>query len=167
MTHPHRPSPRRPRRQQGIGPPVLVHRQGSQPAFCVAGVGNQDQRAPGERPAGRVPRSRRLQPPELPVHARIGRGLARAGDFAIAHCQIALGTQSAGSGPGSRIVPPESGTCGPRSNMAGVRMSWSSRSRAVCTRGKGSHSPTSSESCRLQNRIWRRRSSKTPTSSTS
>jgi hypothetical protein len=53
---------------------------------------------------------RRLQPAELPVHACFGRGLAGARDFAIAHCQIAVGSQSEGSGPdqGSaypRVVP--------------------------------------------------------------
>ena len=62
--------------------------------------------------------------------------------------------------------PRESGTFAPPSNTAGVGMSWSCRSRAVCMRGKGRPSPTSRVRCLPLTRTWRSRSSRTPTIST-
>ena len=63
---------------------------------------------------------------------------------------------------GSRTVPRESGIFAPPSNTAGVGMSWSCRSRAVCMRGKGRPSPTFSGLCRPQSRIWRKQILKDP-----
>ena len=89
-----------------------------------------------------------LQPSEPPLHAFSGRGLAGARRFCNSSLQNCPGATMSGSWTGSRTVPRESGTFAPRSNTAGVGMSWSFRSRAVCTRGKGRPSPTSSVRCR-------------------
>ena len=51
-------------------------------------------------------------------------------------------------------------------NTAGVGMSWSCRSRAVCMRGRGRPSPTSRVLCLPLTPTWRSRSSRTPTTST-
>ena len=64
------------------------------------------------------PGSRRLQPPEPPLHACSGRGLAGRANFATACCKIALGPQCARLGPDQG--PPDAGVVSSR--RPGIRL---------------------------------------------
>ena len=66
-----------------------------------------------------------------------GRGVAGRRNCATAYCTFALGAPCGCSSTGSRTGRRGSGISAPPSNTAGVRMSWSLRSRAGCYEREG------------------------------